>query len=281
MAKKSAMSKGYRRQTAKKPYLSKKEIAVVCIIVAIIAVGAFFLFRYDDGALKIKDGAVVADGDNWLIVDGSNTPGRPRYFRLGEMGEIDGFSREKSTSATDGNVPQYVFTPAGGDEGASISVTCAHSPAETLADYTRNTLNSLGTAAELGEVQSAEFAGQTTRYYLYTTEPAQEDAERATDEPAEAADEPADETTETTDEAAEQATDEAEQPTDEATEATDEAAPKYTRALAGYFDSPRENCCVIVFVESSADTAEGRLDDEALTALLEKAVAAVTLDAVE
>ena len=273
MAKKSAMSKGYRRQTAKKPYLSKKEIAVVCIIVAIIAVGAFFLFRYDDGALKIKDGAVVADGDNWLIVDGSNTPGRPRYFRLGEMGEIDGFSREKSTSATDGNVPQYVFTPAGGDEGASISVTCAHSPAETLADYTRNTLNSLGTAAELGEVQSAEFAGQTTRYYLYTTEPAQEDAERAT-EAAEAADEPAGEATETTDEAADE-------PAGEATETTDEAAPKYTRALAGYFDSPRENCCVIVFVESSADTAEGRLDDEALTALLEKAVAAVTLDAVE
>ena len=95
MAKKSAVSKGYRKQAAKKPYLSKRDIAIVCVIVALVAVGAFFLFRYDDGALKVKDGAVVTEGDNWLIANGSNARGGARYYRLGEIGEIDGCSREK------------------------------------------------------------------------------------------------------------------------------------------------------------------------------------------
>ena len=70
MAKKSAKSKGFRRQNQKKPYLSTKEIAAVCVIAILLAIGAFFLFRYDDGALKVQDGAVVTDGDNWPGISG-------------------------------------------------------------------------------------------------------------------------------------------------------------------------------------------------------------------
>ena len=119
--KKSAKSKGYRRQNAKKPYLSKRDIAVLCILLVAIAIGAFFLFRYDDGALKVKNGEVVTDGDNWLIVNGSNARGRARYFKLGEVGEIDGYTREKSALATDVNVPQYVYTPEARDAGGDYT----------------------------------------------------------------------------------------------------------------------------------------------------------------
>ena len=93
MAKKSAKSKGYRKTITKKPYLGKKDIIWLCVIVALLAVGAFFLFRYDDGALKVQDGAVLADGDNWLIADGSNVRGRSRYYKLGEIGELEGYAR--------------------------------------------------------------------------------------------------------------------------------------------------------------------------------------------
>ena len=82
MAKKSAKSKGFRRQTARKPYLSKKEIIALCVIAAALIVGAILLFRYDDGALKVQDGAVVADGDNWLIVNGAAARGPPRQRAL-------------------------------------------------------------------------------------------------------------------------------------------------------------------------------------------------------
>ena len=124
MAKKSAKSKGYRRQTAKKPYLSKRDIAILCGIVAVLAVAAFFLFRYDDGALKVKDGAVVTEGDNWLIVDGSNVRGRARYFKLGEIGEIDGKIRELSRAERDNLLVQTAEALGfQGDDAAEIMDT--------------------------------------------------------------------------------------------------------------------------------------------------------------
>ena len=137
MAKKSAVSKGYRKQAAKKPYLSKKDIAIVCVIVALVAVGAFFLFRYDDGALKVQDGAVVTEGDNWLIANGSNMQGGRRYYKLGEIGEIDGYAREKGALSSDGNIPEYSFTPAGEGGDVTVTVTCGHGSAEAMADYTQ------------------------------------------------------------------------------------------------------------------------------------------------
>ena len=107
MARKSAKSKGYRKQAAKKPYLSKRDIAILCVLIVAVAIGAILLFRYDDGALKLKDGTVVTEGDNWLIVDGSNARGRSRYFKLGEMGEIEGYSRETTPLAVDANIVIY------------------------------------------------------------------------------------------------------------------------------------------------------------------------------
>ena len=81
MAKKSAKSKGYRRQSAKKPYLSKRDIALLCALIVAIAVGAFFLFRYDDGAVKVQDGAVVTEANHNGGALGGLTTGMPLRFR--------------------------------------------------------------------------------------------------------------------------------------------------------------------------------------------------------
>ena len=267
MAKKSAKSKGFRRQAAKKPYLTKKEIGALCTVLVLLAIGAFFLFRYDDGALKVQDGAVVADGDDWLIVDGSNVRGRSRYFKLGEMGEIDGYDREKTATLADANVPEYVFTPAGESDVTRATVTCGHSTAQAMAEYTRATLESMSTT-EVGELQTAELAGRTVRYYLYTSdaEKAAEDAEtaddsaEATDEPSEAAEEP----------------DESAKESAEAVEA-DEGSDRFTRAVAAYIDASHDSS-VIVHAEGHGDTLQACPTDEALTALVERAVAAVTLE---
>lgn len=262
MAKKSAKSKGFRRQNAKKPYLSKKEIGILCVIAALLAVGAFFLFRYDDGALKVKDGVVAVDGDNWLIANGSNVRGRARYFKLGEIGEIEGYSRETSAQAADANVPEYVFKPAQTDGGnTTVTVTCGHGSAEAMAKYARSMLDGVEVTTA-GEIQSAEMAGQAIRYYSYATD------YTALNETADAG-----------------AGDAAEAGTNDAAPAgggnegeTAEADSRYTRSVAGYVDAAHE-CCVVVNVVSRGDSDDDCLPDEALTALLEKAVAAVKLDA--
>ncbi len=255
MPKKSAKSKGYRHQNSKKPYLSRKEIAILCLVVLAVGIGAFFLFRYDDGALKVKDGAVVTEGDNWLIVDGSNVRGRARYFKLGEIGEIDGITREKSALLSDANLPEYIFSAPDAADGVSeIRVACTHSSAADMAKYTNTTLASID-GNEAGEVQTADIAGHTVHYYTVGSQPV-------------AADEPADEATEQPAEAAETA--------ETAEEAADEAF-AYTRTIAGYFDAAHDSC-VVVHAEGGADTAEACPTDEALLNALTSAVNAITLE---
>jgi len=248
MAKKSAKSKGYRKQTAKKPYLSKRDIAILCGIVAVLAVAAFFLFRYDDGALKVKDGAVVTEGDNWLIANGSNVQGGARYYKLGEIGEIDGYSRQKGALTSDGNIPEYAFTPAGDDAGdARLTVTCSHGSAEAMAKYAHSLMeNTEGITA--GEVQTGQLAGREARWYSYDT-----DLTAAESTPEDAHEDVAD--------AAGDA----------------DAENGYSRAVAGYIDASHE-CCVIFRAVSRGDTEADCLDQDALQAMVEKAVGAVTVD---
>lgn len=264
MAKKSAKSKGFRKQSGKKPYLSKKEIAILCVIAVLLAVGAFFLFRYDDGALKVVDGVVAVDGDNWLIANGSNVRGRARYFKLGEIGEIEGYSRETSAQAADANVPEYVFKPAQADGGnATVTVTCGHGSAEAMAKYARSMLDGIEITTA-SDIQSAEMAGQAVRYYSYATDytALNEASDSKTEDAAEAG----------ADAAA---------PAGDANEGEiPETESRYSRSLAGYADAAHE-CCVVVNVVSRGDSDDDCLPDEALTALLEKAVAAVQLDAVK
>jgi len=290
MAKKSAKSKGYRKQTAKKPYMSKKEIALLCVIVAAVAVAAFFLFRYDDGALKVRDGAVVADGENWLIANGSNVRGGTRYYKLGEIGEIDGYTRQKTAQAGDGNIPEYTFTPAqagGGD--VSINVTCGHASAGALADYAHSVLESGGIAA-LGKLETTQLAGHNAFWYSYATAPAASGeaadagtpAAEAADSAAEApAGEAADDSAEAAaGEAAGDSTEAAAKNALDAAEAagSDAAGSRYSRSLAGYIETKYE-CCITVNVVSRGDTDDDCLPDDVLLELLQKAAGAMTLEA--
>lgn len=309
MSKKSAKSKGFRRQTAKKPYLSKKEIIALCAILAVLVVGAILLFRYDDGALKVQDGAIVDAGDNWLIVDGSSPRARARYFKVGEVGEIEGCAREKGSSISDANVPLYTFTPEAGDAAISqIEITATHSGAEAMAKYASAAMAGID-GYEAGEVASGgdgawSYFVLTRAYYEADAdeagdeagaEPAEGEAAEAEAEPAEAEAEPAEsEATEAEDEAAEAepaegeaAEAEAEPAEAEATEAEAEPAEaeadetpepnRFTKAVYAYRDVAHESC-LVVHVNADAPSADAYPDDETLLAAVEQALAAVTLD---
>ncbi len=248
MAKKSAKSKGYRKQSAKKPYLSKRDIALLCALIVAVAVGAFFLFRYDDGALKIQDGSVVTDGDNWLIANGSNTRGGARYYKLGEVGEIDGYAREAKPMESDANLTEFVYTS--GDAEAPVkrvTVTTGHAAAKAMADYAATMIGGAANA-EVGEVQTGEIGGATVSYFLYGAKP----AEKAAD--------------------AEEA--EAEAPS---TEDAEDAEAPYQRAVRAYLDADH-GCCVALRCEGGGDTADACPTDEQLLAELAKAIPAVTLE---
>ena len=246
MAKKSAKSKGYRKQTkTNKPYLSKKEIIVLCAVLVAVVIGAILLFSYDDGALKVRDGKVVTDGDNWLIVNGSSVRNRPRYFKVGEVGDIEGYTRELGAT-TDANVPQYVYRPE--DENSrivDIDILSSHNAAGEAATNTANNLPMLG-YTDISEVHATTVNGADAYYLTYTLSP--EDAE-AMNAVAETGDAEADE--------------------------TDKEAPKAQKLLMGFMPVDGENC-FIVRVASQADTLEDCPDDETLLQLMNQAAATVT-----
>ena len=282
MAKKSAKSKGYRRQNAKKPYLSRRDIALLCLLIVAIGVGAFFLFRYDDGALKVQDGAVVTDGDNWLIANGSNARGGARYYKLGEIGELDGYARETRPLA-DANLTEYVFT----SEDAPVDtvvVTTSHAGAEAMAKYAAGTFADIKNC-EVGEVQSAELGGQAVSYFFYGIGEAEPDEAEAEAAPAEEAEAEVSEEASPAEEAEVEVSEEA-SPAEEA-EASEEASPaedaeeaaepQYQRALRGYIDADH-GCCVVLRCEGSGDAPEDCPTDEQLLAALEKALPVVTLE---
>ena len=263
MAKKSAASKGYRRQTAKKPYLSKKDIITLCVILAVVAVGAWLLFSYNDGALKVRDGKVAVDGDNWLIVNGSASRGGARYYKVGEIGEIEGYTREAGTLLADANIPLYTFKPQG-DDGAvtEITVTTSHNAAGKLAEYASTAIGSTE-GCESGGVLKAEAGGQSCTYFVYTSasyeaEKAEGDADTEGEADADA---------------------EAEALPDDAVDAhADDGEThdpnRFTKALNIYFDTVHDSCFVI-HVNCEAVSADEYPDDDVLLAAASQAVAAI------
>ena len=266
MAKNTAKSKGYRKTVEKKPYLSKRDIILLCVGVVAVAVAAFFLFRYDDGALKVKEGKVMTDGDNWLIVNGSNARGGVRYFKLGEVGEIDGYNRTVQFISGDDNIPEYLYSPAAeGNQVGSITVTTSHNGAEALAKYARAALESID-GNTMGELQSAEIGGRKVSYYIYTTERAQGDVTNN------AANTSAAESNAASDDQSASKGEAAEKTADAPMEAN-----RFMKTLVGYEDATHDSC-VVIHITSNADAAETMMADEELMGVLESAMNAVKLE---
>lgn len=145
MAKKSAMSKGYRKTTKKKPFLSKKEIIELLIILAVILLGVvLFNIFYDDGFLRSGD---IQSGD---VVTYASSDLRDRYKKIAEIGELDGFTLQERT-ADDTPISAYIFNPdTETDNIDAISVNGSFVNAKSLVESTMSYMSSLadGSASE-------------------------------------------------------------------------------------------------------------------------------------
>ena len=268
MAKKSAKSKGYRKTIEKKPYLTKRDIIILCVILAIVTVGAILLFTYDDGALKVKDGKIVDAGENWLIVNG-NARGR-RYFKLGEIGEIEGYAMEAQPFVTDENLTQFVFTPEAEDavpDSITISAS-AYDPARLVEGNSRMVSQVKDTS--VSDIATDTLGDREYQWYTYTHE------YYAEEESADGAEAPAEEAP------AEEAVPAEESPVEEAAEpeanAPSDAPNHFEQAMNAYIPAPR-NGSFVVSITTHADSADGYLSQDQLKAVLAQAVEAIIPEA--
>lgn len=183
MAKKSAMSKGYRKTTKKKPFLTKKELIALIAIVAAIIVGVIlFNLFYDDGYLDADE---VQQGD---IVAFASSDLRDRYMKLGEIGQIEGFTLEEHDDSST-PIELYSFTPdAENDNVVSVSVNGSFVNAASLA---YNTLSYMSSALDnIPEIQETTLQDHTAYVFAYDYSEYDEDYGVTEAEPVEAEAEP-------------------------------------------------------------------------------------------
>ncbi|MCQ2437309.1 MAG: hypothetical protein MJ099_02800 [Clostridia bacterium] len=177
MAKNSAKSKGYRKAAKKKPYLTKKEITITVAVIVLIIVG-LILFNtfYDDGSLKVADGVVVTEGENSIIVNGSASSRSPRYFKLGQVSEIEGYTMERVAVETDENRARYEYTNE--DEAGidTISVSGVNYTAKAMTDLVSGAFGDSETSEDVDEIREIEVDGKKVYCYSHLQRPA-EDAE--------------------------------------------------------------------------------------------------------
>ena len=237
MAKKSARSKGYRKvRNEKQPYLSKKEIIALVAIVAAIALVVFLINNfYDDGSLKLRGGVIQAQGENSITYNAGNEK-NPKYFKVGEVHEIEGYTLEGTVLGSDENWRNYTLTPEDGRVD-SVKFSASAQEHEALANYMKaymtGNMQSYWEDGEVSDVLTKENGEHPVAYYItsWTTHPDETSAAaaataEAAGDSAEAADdtaEAADDTTEAADDAAEAAGDTAEAADDSAETADDTA----------------------------------------------------------
>jgi len=160
MAKKSAMSKGYRKTVKKKPFLTKKEIIELIVIVAVILLGIIlFNIFYDDGFIKAND---VQQGD---IVAYASTDLRDRYFKVGTIGELEGYTLDERAEDA-APIESYIFTPEGeADNVTSVAVSGSFVNAETLAATTLSYMSGIESAhSEILETTIQDHAAYVFSY---------------------------------------------------------------------------------------------------------------------
>ncbi len=159
MAKKSAMSKGYRKTQQKKPFLTKKEIIALIIIVAAVVAAFIVINNLPDGFIGDK---AVQEGD---ILSYGTTKLRDRYLKLGTINELDGFTRTDNKAETTAMV-SYSFAP--NDENSPISsISVSGSPIEaaTLVQSSVQQMPAYGYTT--GEIHEADV--QDYKAYVYSS----------------------------------------------------------------------------------------------------------------
>lgn len=126
--KKSAMQKGYRKQVKEKPFLTKRDIkALILVVVMILLAIVLFNLFYDDGFLSAKQ---VQEND---LVTYASTENRSRYKKVAEIGEKEGYVRS-STATTSSPIGTYVFEPEAEADLSSFSVGASFVNASSLTE---------------------------------------------------------------------------------------------------------------------------------------------------
>lgn len=163
------------KKAPKKPIARELKIGLIfCACALVLAIILFAVF-YRDGSLAIQDARPVMEGDNWIVTN-VNASGDPKYFKVGEVDAVEGYTLTGEEIFQSGRT-FYDFRAD--DEQARIGsyyVTGINRAAETNAQTANSNYSMMwGSAMDISEVRQTEIAGRTVDYFLTETIPAEQE----------------------------------------------------------------------------------------------------------
>ena len=251
MAKKTAKSKGYRYYKKEKPFLTRKEIYALIAIAVLVLAAVIGFALYDDGALKVTDGAIEGAETNWIITNGGTTSS-PRYFKLAEAGELEGYTMQPYLSYSDyllHDVYYYATDESNPVDYISIGTTSVKN--STPADLGATVVDALKTMEDYTvttELTEAAAGDVPYLYYAFTSETyvAPEDEETAEDETAVDAE-------------------------------TEQEPNTFGQSLNAYVETAHDSC-LLIHIINETESADEFLPDAELRAVMDQVVSALVLE---
>lgn len=165
MAKKSAYSKGYRKTAKAKPFLTKKEIIALIVIVAAILLGiVLFNLFYDDGYLGADE---IQAND---IVYYASSDLRDRYIKMGTANELEGFTMEGLDTSNDDVVLRRNYTPNEPVDSLdyfTVSASFVNASGLVNTNYAYLASDEMLKTIELSEIQETTVQGYPAYTYSY------------------------------------------------------------------------------------------------------------------
>lgn len=248
MSRKSAKSKGYRSYKKEKPFLTRKEIYFLIAIVALVVIGIIISLIYDDGALKVKNGALQGVEDRWIVANGG-TVSTPRYFKLGEVGELDGYTHVNLLSASDTLITDNYYYPTQDENPIDyISISTGSIKNSTTTDLGTTIVEAVRATdgyTVTSDLTEGHIGDIAYTYYAFTNESYV-----------------APEGTDTTEDA----------------KANEDPAPNtFGQSMNAYVATAHDNC-LMIHVVNEVESPEDYLSDDELHATLETVISAITLE---
>lgn len=168
------------KKPKQKRYISKKETILTAVIAAVIIIAVIIvaITIHNDDFIRRKNGK-YAIGKNWIVANYSKT-NTPKYYKIGEVGEIEGYELQDSS---ENSLIKYIH-PAD-EENADIEFAYVGSVARNYTDV----MDSLRENYEgLAEPVKFTCAGRDALFSYYEqSEETTEEGASDTDEEAPAA----------------------------------------------------------------------------------------------
>ena len=151
---------------------ARKTILGVCIaVVAVIALIFIWYYGiYDDGSLKVRDGALVNVQDNWLVGERSKGKNSP-YYHLADVETPAGLEVMEDSLAGTGTSLRQDFSYSGTAESGEFTVYIAgvnNSLADMIDGIYPQFGAMVGENGSISEKGTYESALGTSQYFSYT-----------------------------------------------------------------------------------------------------------------